>query len=107
MNDLYVLTCQNCGNKRQTDGKDLGDLVEIKTAPVPNMPGKKALDQQRRFRCPKCGYCFHVAIISNPTQVWPPLPPKMREIHNMPITWPDLNDPKPVGGIGQPQRLPD
>ena len=62
---LYQLFCELCAYKRLTDGTDVGDLVEVRTSPIPrgaptldpemNISVPPAIRQQKRFKCPNCG----------------------------------------------------
>lgn len=63
----YQLYCDHCGYKRFSDGSDVQDLVQVKSADVPrgspylDPVTKKtvvppAMKQAKKFKCPKCGY---------------------------------------------------
>jgi len=78
----YQFFCEKCNYKRFTDGSDIQDLVEVKTAPLPggsptldlqikkevfpnlHQPGTfiggtvlpKSTPQKKRFKCPNCGF---------------------------------------------------
>lgn len=81
----YQFLCDNCSYKRITDGSDIQDLKEIKTAPVPkgspkidpefkpvnivtrlhgpsvsksNIIVPDAYNQKKKFKCPKCGFAI-------------------------------------------------
>ena len=72
---LYQLFCP-CGWKRITDGSDIGDLYEIRQAPIPkgapkfDRIKKKTLmtepkERIRKFRCPECGHAVKPKKIEN------------------------------------------
>ena len=59
----YMLLCNHCGNKVFTDGKELGGLVEVPTAPIPKRgdgKNKETVNQKKKLKCPKCGYLLHI-----------------------------------------------
>ena len=59
----YMLICNNCSNKVFTDGKDLGGLVEVPTAPIPKKgdgKNKEVVKQKKKLKCPKCGFLLHI-----------------------------------------------
>jgi len=57
---LYLLHCSHCGNKKLTDGSGLSGLVEVKTC--------KDCGGARRFKCPKCGYLMKVGKANTSTK---------------------------------------
>ena len=76
----YQLMCEKCSWKRITDGSDVGDLYELKLAPIPrgipkiNKLSKKVTTQDpkdriRKFRCPECGHTIKPRRIKNPQAV--------------------------------------
>jgi ssDNA-binding Zn-finger/Zn-ribbon topoisomerase 1 len=55
----YMLICRNCPNKIFTDGKtNLDQLREVPTAAIPLTKGSKP--QTKKYKCPECGYIFHI-----------------------------------------------
>jgi predicted RNA-binding Zn-ribbon protein involved in translation (DUF1610 family) len=63
----YQFFCDNCCYKRITNGKDIQDLIEVKTSTIPKGSPKidpltkkvvvpPPLKQIRKFKCPKCGH---------------------------------------------------
>lgn len=90
----YQFFCDHCGFKRQTNGSDLGDLHEVKTTPiargVPKLdplakpktitfwgqPGMTVtgqiipptMKQQKKFKCPKCGYVIKAQKLEKPNE---------------------------------------
>ena len=77
---LYQLYCEICNWKKITDGSDIGDMVEVKTSPIPGGVPKidketkkvvvpKTQKQTRRFKCPKCGRLVKPRKIANPQEI--------------------------------------
>lgn len=61
METRYQLICNHCSYKVLTDGSEnLKELIEIPTAPI-QKKGKDFLNQTKKFKCPKCGYIFHIS----------------------------------------------
>lgn len=74
----YMLIC-TCGNKVFTDGKELPGLIESLIAPTPqrgNGRDSVTIKPKKRFKCPKCGYIFHIVKL---------IPPEQKEENNKPV----------------------
>ena|SRR5579859_7172744 len=59
----YMLICNNCGQKHFTNGNDISNLTEVKTAPLPRHAdgvNKEIQEVTRKFRCSHCGMLLKV-----------------------------------------------
>lgn len=59
----YMLICDSCGQKHFTDGSDVSDLTELKTAPPPkraNGVDKTTAELPKKFKCYNCGMLFRI-----------------------------------------------
>ena len=73
----YLLICQFCGQKHCTDGSDVSNLVEHKTAPVPKRADgkdKTYADLPKKLKCYTCGRLFKIVKVGAPAQKKPELP---------------------------------
>lgn len=58
-----MLICHSCGQKHYTDGSDISNLSEIKSAPLPkNADGvnKDTYDVPKKLKCYNCGMIFKI-----------------------------------------------
>ena len=69
--EKYMLICTNCGAKHFTDGRDISNLVEVKTAPLPKNANGRSKDTRelpKKFKCFNCGHVFKIVALKVPEQ---------------------------------------